>query len=127
VLKTRVLIPELAVSAHFLTTRDDVRQERSYVAIVLPLFQLQKLASEFSKEAVFSGRTAAWLHGLDPVFAHPVEVTLPRLSRTSRLAGASLSRSADDEITLIDEVRVTSTLRTAADSAGAWLRWRHLH
>lgn len=69
-------------------------------------------------EALFSGHTAAWLHGLDFPW-EPVEVTLPRLSTTSHLAGARVRRS---DYTLEDmcEVRglaATSRTRTVADMA----------
>ena len=39
------------------------------------------------RAAVFSGRTAAWLHGLDLPPFEPIEVTLPLRGPTSRLVG----------------------------------------
>src|SRR6516165_10759908 len=67
-------------------------------------------------EAVFSGRTAAWLHGLecDPV---PAEVTLPIASRISRRAGLVLHRAALDkqEIAVRRGLPVTTRVRTFAD------------
>ena len=44
-------------------------------------------------------------------------MTLPRLSRTSRLAGVKLTRSdlAETDVAELDEFRVTSAIRTVAD------------
>lgn len=68
---------------------------------------------------VFSGRTAAWLHGLDMPPCDPIEITLPRNSCRSRLAGVSLTRSdlAPTELQTIQGVAVTAGTRTAADLA----------
>src|SRR5690348_17494671 len=70
-------------------------------------------------EGVFSGRTAAWLHGLNVPPCAPIEVTLPRLSRTSRLAGASLRRSDlhPGDVGSVDGLPTTSRVRTLADLA----------
>ena len=70
-------------------------------------------------DALFSHRTAAWLHGLDLPPCDPVEVTLPQLSRISHLSGVALTRSDYFE-TEISEVRglpATSATRTVADLA----------
>ena len=81
----------------------------------LPLVRLSSI--RLPPRAVFSGRTAAWLHGLDNAPGDPIEVTLPRLSRTSRLAGLSLVRSdlTDSEVEVLSHLRVTSAIRTIAD------------
>lgn len=70
-------------------------------------------------DALFSGCTAAWLHGLDFPPCTPIEVTLPRLSVTSHLTGVRLTRS---DFTSADacEVRglpATTRTRTIADLA----------
>ena len=84
---------------------------------VLPLVQLTGLRRRLPSLAVFSGRTAAWLHGLDMPPCDPVEVTLPRLASTSRLAGMSLTRSdlTHEEVSEILDLRTTSRTRTIAD------------
>jgi hypothetical protein len=67
--------------------------------------------------AVFSGRTAGWLHGLDLPPCDPVEVTLPLGSHISRLAGIAVRRSdvgASDRVTPRG-YRTTSVVRTLAD------------
>jgi very-short-patch-repair endonuclease len=67
--------------------------------------------------AVFSGRTAAWLHGLDLPPCDPVEVTLPLGSHTSRLAGIAVRRSdvgASETVTRRGHP-ATSVVRTLAD------------
>src|SRR5437899_8263024 len=43
--------------------------------------------------AVFSGRSAGWLHGLDIPPCDPVEVTVPSASQISRLTGIAVRRS----------------------------------
>ena len=70
-------------------------------------------------DAVFSGRTAAWLHGLDVEPCDPIEVGLPKLSTTSHLAGTSLVRSdfTDSEICEVRGLPATTPLRTLADIA----------
>src|SRR5438105_13811355 len=48
---------------------------------------LAKVNRRLPRLAVFSGRTAAWIHGLDLPPCDPIEVTLPMHSATSHLAG----------------------------------------
>src|SRR5216684_1577876 len=67
--------------------------------------------------AIFSGRTAGWLHGLDLPPCEPVEVTLPLGSNTSRLAGIAVRRSdvsASETVTRRGHP-TTSVVRTLAD------------
>jgi hypothetical protein len=47
-------------------------------------------------EAVFSGATAAWLHGLDVPPCDPVQVTLPPECRVSARSGISVRRARLD-------------------------------
>ena len=70
-------------------------------------------------DALFSHRTAGWLHGLDVSPCDPIEVTLPQTSRTSHLAGVSLTRSdyMDSEACEIRGLPTTSVIRTVADLA----------
>lgn len=68
-------------------------------------------------DALFSHRTAGWLHGLDLPPCDPIEVTLPQASRTSHLAGMALTRSdyTDSEACEIRGLPATSSIRTVAD------------
>jgi very-short-patch-repair endonuclease len=67
--------------------------------------------------AVFSGRTAGWLHGLDLPPFDPVEVTLPLGSHTSRLTGIAVLRSdvSASETVMRRGHPTTSVVRTLAD------------
>src|SRR5437660_2400669 len=67
--------------------------------------------------AVFSGRTAAWLHGLDLPPCDPVEVTIPAGCGVSARTGPAVRRLAlhDGEVVTRREMRATSILRTVAD------------
>jgi hypothetical protein len=69
------------------------------------------------KKAVFSGRTAAWLHGLDLPPCEPIEVTLPLDCPTSRLVGVTVRRSTVDagETVMRRGQPATSVVRTIAD------------
>jgi very-short-patch-repair endonuclease len=68
--------------------------------------------------ALFSGRTAAWLHGMDYPW-EPIEVTLPQRSQTSHLEGVRLWRSdyTETDCCQVRELRTTSRTRTVADMA----------
>lgn len=68
-------------------------------------------------EAAFSGRTAAWLHGLDVPACDPVEVTIPRWRGVTRVAGATVSRAAlaHQDVVVRRGLRATSALRTVFD------------
>jgi hypothetical protein len=87
------------------------------VQLDFPIMRLVALARRLPSNSVFSGRTAAWLHGMDVPPCDPVEVTLPGLSCRSHIAGVALTRSdvAESEIDLIHTVRVTGPCRTVAD------------
>ncbi len=67
--------------------------------------------------AAFSGHTAVWLHGLDPVLGDPIEVTIPKPIGSRRLAGALVSRAAlgAEEIVLRRGVPTTSAIRSVVD------------
>jgi very-short-patch-repair endonuclease len=70
-------------------------------------------------DALFSHRTAAWLHGLDLPPCDPIEITLPQLSRISHLSGVSLTRSDyfETEACEVTGLPATSRTRTIADLA----------
>lgn len=66
---------------------------------------------------VLSGKTAAWLHGLDLEPIDPVEVTLDAEAKVSRLTGCILHRSRlePNEISRRRGLTVTTRTRTFAD------------
>jgi hypothetical protein len=69
------------------------------------------------RNAVFSGRTAAWLHGLDLLPCEPIDVTLPLGCPTSRLVGLAVRRSTVEagEVVIRRGQPATSVVRTIAD------------
>ncbi|HEX3507527.1 MAG TPA: DUF559 domain-containing protein [Candidatus Dormibacteraeota bacterium] len=81
---------------------------------------LAAVARRLPSGAAFSGRTAAWLHGLDVEPCDPVEVTIPDPSGGGRRAGASVCRTAlaASEIVLRRRLPTTNALRTAVDLGG---------
>ena len=81
--------------------------------------QLTKISRRLPARAMFSGRTAAWLHGQENSPGNLFEVTLPMNSRTSRVAGARVTRSdfSEGEVSTVMGLRVTSRLRTVVDVA----------
>ena len=85
----------------------------------LSLAVLNARMRRFPADALFSGRTAAWLHGLDKTASGPIEVTLPVTSTTSHLARVRLTRSdfGPDEACEIRGLPATSAARTVADIA----------
>jgi Protein of unknown function (DUF559) len=68
---------------------------------------------------VFTGHTAAWLHGLDSSPCSPIEAAVPPTSRTSRLVGLSVHRCTIpvNETSIRRGLRVTSAVRTISDLA----------
>ena len=85
-----------------------------------PLLTLTGVARRLPTGAAFSGRTAAWLHGLDLPPCDPIEVTMPESRGSSRRAGAAVCRAAlgTDEIVLRRRLPTTSALRTSLDLGG---------
>jgi len=85
-----------------------------------PQLLVSAVARRLPAGAAFSGRTAAWLHGLDVAPCDPIEVTIPEPIGTSRRAGASVSRAAlgAEEIGLRRGLPTTSALRTVVDLGG---------
>jgi very-short-patch-repair endonuclease len=85
-----------------------------------PLLLLSAVARRLPKGAAFSGRTAAWLHGLDLPPCDPIEVTIPNRRGTHRRAGASVSRAAlgTQQIVKRRNLPTTSALRTVAELGG---------
>lgn len=79
--------------------------------------ELQALEQRLPSESAFSGRTAAWLLGLDMPPTDPVEVTVPRDVPIRARAGVRLRRASllESEVTSRHGFRVTSALRTVCD------------
>jgi hypothetical protein len=82
-----------------------------------PLLRLRALVRRLPASSVLSGRTAAWLLGLDAALSDPVEITLPASSRTSRLVDVLVRRETlgTDEKSTRHGLPVTSAVRTVAD------------
>jgi hypothetical protein len=85
-----------------------------------PWLTLTAVARRLPDGAAFSGRTALWLHGLDPVLSEPIEVTIPEPTGSSRRAGASVRRASltGEEIVPRRGLPTTSALRTVVDLGG---------
>jgi len=81
---------------------------------------LAAMAKRLPTGAAFSGRTALWLHGLDPELCHPIEVTIPKPLGSRWRTGASVSRAglASEEIVPRRGFPTTSAIRTVVDLAG---------
>jgi very-short-patch-repair endonuclease len=84
-----------------------------------PQLFLRAVARRLPAGAAFSGRTAAWLHGLDLMPCDPIEVTIPDPIGTRRRAGTSVSRAplVAEHIVLRLGLPTTSPLRTVIDLA----------
>ena|SRR5260370_15498107 len=82
-----------------------------------PMVLLSVARRRLGDSAVFSGCTAAWLHGLDMPPCDPVEVTLPPDSRITHMTGISIRRAEllDGELSTRHDLRATSIVRTLAD------------
>jgi very-short-patch-repair endonuclease len=67
--------------------------------------------------AVFSGLTAAWLHGLDVTPGPPIEATVPVTARVSARSGIRLRRSslAPADIVRVRDLPATSIAKTLAE------------
>ena len=81
----------------------------------LPGVRLAAAARRLPSGAVFSGRTAAWLHGLDLTPCNPIEVDLPIASPHRGLAGISIHHSTEIECSIAKRLPVTPRVRTVAD------------
>lgn len=59
-----------------------------------PMLRLTAIARRLPSGAALSGKTAAWLHGIDVEPCDPIEVTIPESFQRSRVPGASVRRAA---------------------------------
>lgn len=85
-----------------------------------PLLRLRAVARRLPAGAAFSGRTAAWLHGLDVAPCDPIEVTIPQQFGSARRAGASVRRAAlpAEHVVQRHGLPITSAIRTVVDLGG---------
>jgi len=84
-----------------------------------PLARLEAAMRRLPADAVFSGRTAAFLHGLETSLPIAIEATLPATARTTHLAGITIRRRqiGAHEVATRQGFRVTSALHTVTDLA----------
>src|SRR5213082_2308546 len=79
--------------------------------------RLQAAWRRVPPEAVFSGRTAAWLHGLDVDPGERIEITVPKALGVTTRSGMVVRRSLlrSDEVVMRRGFPATSMLRTLLD------------
>jgi hypothetical protein len=84
-----------------------------------PMTRLIAARLRLPDAAVFTGRTAAWLHGLDIEPGCPIEAAVPSTSSTTRRVGVVVRRCSIPaaETSIRRGLRVTSAVRTIADLA----------
>lgn len=82
-----------------------------------PELRIEAALMRLPPMAVFSGLTAAWLHGLDVEACQPIEVTIPKGSGVSARSGLAVRRDAISakEVVRVSGKRVTTVLRTLCD------------
>ena len=82
-----------------------------------PELTLEAALRRLPSAAVFSGLTAAWLHGLDVGECETIEVTIPKGIGISARSGIEVRRAAlsAKEIVIVRGKRATSILRTLSD------------
>lgn len=85
-----------------------------------PMLVIAAASRRLPVESVFSGATAAWLHGLD-VAPVPIEVTVPAGHAASHRAGMRFHKARLDASEAVTRhgFRVTSVRRTLADLAAS--------
>jgi len=85
-----------------------------------PELMLAAVARRLPAGAAFSGRSAAWRHGLDVAPCEPIEVTIPQSIGCRWRAGASVRRAAlaREEIVQRRGLPTTCALRTVVDLGG---------
>ena len=84
-----------------------------------PVTRLKAALRRLPDTAAFSGRTAAFLHGLDARPPIAIEATLPPTTVTTHLVGITIRRCQldADDVVLVQGMRVMSVLRTVVDLA----------
>ncbi len=84
-----------------------------------PMTRLIAAKLRLPDAAVFTGPTAAWLHGLDIAPCSPIEAAVPGTNSTSKLVGLVVRRCSIPaaETSIRRGLRATSAVRTIADLA----------
>src|SRR5438270_3938710 len=84
-----------------------------------PLAVLERTLMRLPEGAVYSGRTAAWIHGVDLPPCSPIDVTVHEDSAVSGRAGIAFHKTRLDrsEIGFERGLPVTSEFRTVLDLA----------
>ena len=82
-----------------------------------PELRIEAARLRLPSVAVFSGLTAAWLHGLDVEACKPIEATIPKGNGVSARSGLVVRRDAisPKEVVRVRGKRVTTVLRTLCD------------
>ena len=83
-----------------------------------PDLLLRAVAKGLPAGAAFSGKTAAWLHGLDVKPCDPIEVIIPYRSRRRARARVRRAALSAEEIVVRRGLPATSALRTLVDLGG---------
>jgi very-short-patch-repair endonuclease len=79
--------------------------------------KLRAAEQRLPPEHAFSGRTAAWILGLDMAPCEPIEATIARDANARARVGVKLRRAAlpEEDVAITGGFRVTNGLRTARD------------
>jgi very-short-patch-repair endonuclease len=82
-----------------------------------PELRIEAARRRLPRDAVFSGLTAAWLHGLDVGACEPIEVTIPKGVGVSFRSGMAVRRAelAPTEVINVRGKQATTILRTLGD------------
>ncbi len=85
-----------------------------------PIRRLEAAVRRLPPDAVFSGLTAAWLHGIDVEPCDPIEVTVPEDSGVTVRVGVAVRRAAfrHGDVTKVHAMPATSIVRTIAEVCG---------
>lgn len=82
-----------------------------------PILKLKAACLRLPPIAAFSGRTAAWLHGIDVEPCDPIEVTIPKGAGVSARSGLAVRRASLEkaDVAIVQRLRATSVNRTLGD------------
>ncbi|TMF84810.1 MAG: DUF559 domain-containing protein [Chloroflexi bacterium] len=86
-----------------------------------PMLRLRAAIDRLPPEAVFSQRTAAWLHGLDVPPCDPIQVTVPKECGSSYRSGLAVRRAPVPAADVVERkgMPATTILRTLLEIAEA--------
>lgn len=82
-----------------------------------PFRRLEAVRRRMPSCAVFSGLTAAWLHGIDVEPCDPIEMTVPEDNGVTARVGVAIRRAAfrDGDVTTLHGMPATSIVRTIGE------------